>query len=277
MKKIMLLLVALGFSMDVSAGSCREVLWPAYVYPSQWIANDIDKILYPGKTTKNEIVVLNPASGPGTTVNTDYAAQLAKIRNDPDTNSPTTSRVRVLGYIATSYGAKPLQDVIAEIAMYNSLYGHNAFDGYFFDEMASSNAYYQYYSNIINAVGPGYYGYRFVVLNPGVYPHEDYISLASSASGPDRIIFITFEGTYANYQNLAVPTAWNNQPKKYSAHLVHATPATSRAYAVTLSDAKRAGYVYFTDDVMPNPWDTLTAYNSAMVTQLKGEPACTAP
>jgi hypothetical protein len=39
-------------------------------------------------------------------------------------------------------------------------------------------------------------------------------------------------------------------------HLIHSTPATPEAFwrAVTLSKDRRAGYVFVTDDVMPNPW-----------------------
>lgn len=32
-----------------------------------------------------------------------------------------------------------------------------------------------------------------------------------------------------------------------------------------LSNNRRAGYIYATDDAMPNPWDALATYNTNMV------------
>ena len=58
-------------------------------------------------------VIMNPDSGPGAASDPEYVAQVKRVRAaDP--------RMKILGYSHTSYGARPVADVLAEIDDYYS-------------------------------------------------------------------------------------------------------------------------------------------------------------
>jgi len=75
------------------------------------------------------IQILNPNSGPGTTPDpgyvSAYAAALAK-------------GTLILGYVPTTYGARPIADVKADIDKYYTFYPQ--LSGIFFDEMQTRTA-----------------------------------------------------------------------------------------------------------------------------------------
>ena len=88
---------------------------PAYFYPGDlWAQASL-----PG----GGILVMNPASGPGTEVNADYVAAVGAAR---------AAGMKVLGYVHTSYGARQASLVEADIDAYAAWY---SIDGVFFDEV----------------------------------------------------------------------------------------------------------------------------------------------
>jgi hypothetical protein len=91
-----------------------------------------------------------------------------------------------------------------------------------------------------------------VIINPGTITDEQYMSVCD--------IVMIAENTYANYVNMTFPSWVANYPSSRFAHLVHTASQASMTQAITLSKQRNAGYVYVTDDVEPNPWDTLPSY-----------------
>jgi Spherulation-specific family 4 len=259
-----------------AVGTCQDQLVPAYFYPgtsSPWATAEATH-------TGGQFMVANPASGPGSSVNPDYTAEVGRAH---------TVGLLVLGYVHTSYGARASVDVKAEISNWANWY---AIDGIFLDEVASTVGtntvtlnYYQDLANYVTTTLPG----SDLVLNPGVYPDEAYANITLGLNM--QLTLVTFEGTYASYPP-SVP-AWVGQPGSWNypssrfAHLVYAVPSSVNAQSVvTTSNDLQAGYVYATNDqwtqVSPydpsggsctaagsncvlNPWDTLSSWNSTVV------------
>jgi hypothetical protein len=70
-----------------------------------------------------------------------------------------------------------------------------------------------------------------------------------------------FDDTYANYQTWTPPSWVNNNRVRKFTHFVHTTPSsTNMTNAMNLAVSRNAGYVYITNDILPNPWDTLPTY-----------------
>ena len=68
------------------------------------------------------MIVFNPASGPGTSTMPGYADAIARAQ---------AAGIVMLGYVATSYGARPEAEVTADINNYYDLYNP---DGIYFAE-----------------------------------------------------------------------------------------------------------------------------------------------
>jgi hypothetical protein len=188
--------------------------------------------------------VINPASGPGTTADGNYVQTVNQLK---------AAQVLLMGYVSTSYGVRSEADVIADINRYGTLYG---LTNIFLDEGSSSCdqlAYYQRIVSYIKSVTPT----AVVALNWGVDGSECYLN---STNTPD--ILLNFENSYDEYLKWLGPPAWASKyPASRFWQLVHSAPPSPEAFykAITLSKSRRAGWVYVTDDVMPNPWDALPA------------------
>jgi hypothetical protein len=211
-------------------GTCRAALIPAYVPPHELAA------LAAGPT-RPRMVIVNPDSGPGAGEGRAYSEAVRTLQ---------AAGIRVLGYVPTGYGGRPLAEVLADVRRYLAWY---RVDGIFFDETSSDAALLPYYRVVIQQARGG--GGRTVVVNPGVPPASGYFDVAD--------VVVTFEGTYAGYASaMAATPDWLRQvPPDRVAHLVY---DATRAEALEAVAGSAAGYVYATSGAMPNPWRSVPAY-----------------
>ena len=184
------------------------------------------------------LAIINPNSGPGDAIRADYVAQV---------HATQAQGVRVLGYIHTSYGKRPLSEIQSEIEHFRRWYGVN---GIFFDEVTNDDANLPYYQQCQAAVRSGQPA-AVVVINPGTPVTEGYMGVAD--------VVLTFESDYGAYLKRAADPAWvSKYPARRFYHLVYAVPTVAAMrIAARLSKQRRAGWVYLTPGNLPNPWDTL--------------------
>jgi hypothetical protein len=165
----------------------------------------------------------------------------------------------VLGYVATTYTTKATADVQAEIDKFFNWYNVS---GIFFDEASTACTAVPYYQQLTgytkSKVPAGTTPAPTVVLNWGTDSAEAECFLTAASNTPD--IVVNFESSYASYLSWSGPAPWvANYPARRFWQLVYDVPPTPEAFykALTLSKARRAGWVYVTDDsINPdgNPW-----------------------
>lgn len=221
-------------SPPASAVLCQKMFIPAYFYPgSLWTQATAGAPIV-------DVMIMNPASGPGTSQNSDYVTAV---------NNAKAAGIKVIGYVHTSYGARPISEVLAEVDLYKQWYGVS---GIFLDEVSSSASYLPYYQNV-SAYIKSTDG-TYVALNPGTVPDQGYISIGDTT--------VIFEGTYTTYKTWSTPSWVFSYPASKFTHLVHATSTSKnmKDAILTKSKSRNAGNVYVTNDVLPNPWDTLPSY-----------------
>jgi len=169
-------------------------------------------------------------------------------------------------------------------------------DGIFFDRASMAwedytTSYYDYLDSLyteVQAKQPG----ATVVFNFGSIPPDQVKEVTAGPFGDSTVtvtntpydypnlkqaILVTFENTYAEfptqYRNKLAVQQWvdaeaANNPTGFGA-LFHTTPApwiyTSWYFAYTWASTQNIGWVYMTDDVMANPFDTLPDYFAKVV------------
>jgi len=235
-------LLAVLLVPGAAATFCQKMFIPAYFYPgalwNQAIAG----------APIVDIMVMNPASGPGTSQNSDYVTAVQNARN---------KGIKVIGYVHTTYSQRNIDTVKMEVDNYTQWYNVS---GIFIDEVNSSAAAIPYYQNLSDYIkaGPATY----VAMNPGTAPDPGYANITDT--------LVIFEGTYTTYSTWTAPSWVSSFPASRFTNLVHATSnsnkmknAVNRAH-----NTNRAGYVYVTNDVLPNPWDTLPSYWSSELTRI---------
>jgi hypothetical protein len=223
----------------------QHQLVPAYFYPDVWnTSNNWTRMCDAMNRNRGvSTAIMNPNSGPASTANPDYAQAIAGCH---------TRGQHVIGYVHTSYGSRAPATVQSEIDAYYAFYP--GIDGIFLDEMSNDQATRNYYRSLYQYIR-GKPGPHEVVGNPGVAA-----SSAWQLTTPVADAVVVFEGTAAAYVRWSPPSWIRNRVTSTISNLVYATPneATMRQVCSS-SKAKNAGYMFVTDDVLTNPWDTLPA------------------
>jgi hypothetical protein len=252
-RRVLAFSAALTVAFAATGATAAQAAWttanqhqlvPAYLYPDWWNAGNgwyrmCDAMNVSGGAST---AVMNPDSGPGTSANPDYRRVIDYCH---------ARGQRVIGYVHTSYGSRSAAAVRADIDAHYRYYP--GIDGIFLDEMSNNSSRRTYYRNLYTYIRSKP-GVRDVVGNPGAVA-----STGWQLDTPVADELVIFEGTPSAYLRWR-PPAWvfGKVASRFS-HLVYATSASAMAQVCAYSKNQNAGYMYVTDDVLPNPWDTLPA------------------
>jgi len=241
----------------------QHIATPAYWLPCDTGYNNCDWDRLDGSSPTAGLAVMNPASGPGPSLNPDYVAQRARS---------ASANVTVIGYVATARGNRSIADVQTEIAAYFNWY---TVDGIFVDEASDDCANADYYGLLAAFVrsfrrgggssdddDPSGDGKPVIVLNPGGNTQQCYLNATD--------IIVGFEGPYEAYSNGSYePATWMLDPSVIDPsrvwHIVYEAAGSDAspgllipaADAVNRAKAWNAGWVYVTNATLPNPYAAL--------------------
>lgn len=200
--------------------------------------------------------IFNPASGPGPARDPNY---LDGAGNGPLRDFRLAGGI-VDGYVATGNASRSIADVKADINAYLTGTYSGFVDGIFFDEMSNDLAnvgYYRQLHDYVQSVRPGTHTFgnagTTFVSNPSgqsAYSASDYVGALDT--------LVTFENTGAAYAGAYTSFAYlEGLDSRKIAHIVH-SQANWDSSLIGLASARGAGYLYVTDDSMPNPYDRMT-------------------
>jgi hypothetical protein len=232
----------LAFAGVVSVrGQGAALLVPAYFAPASgyWsqVATAAQRVPL--------VAIANIFNGPGSdaTPRADYVQAMQSVRD---------AGGQVIGYVYSQYGSRAADVVKGDMLRWHQFY---PIDGFFVDEMSNSpnTALLDYYAGLVAYARSLKSPYQ-VVGNPGTNTEEAY-RIRDTAD-----ILTIFEGD-SSYTNFA-PASWTQKYAPYQfAHLLYGIAgADAMKTNLNLAISRRAGFVYITDDVLPNPWDQLPSY-----------------
>jgi Spherulation-specific family 4 len=272
-------MAAASMIVGVAHAAPLEIIVPAYFYPvfsgSAW--DSLTTFVANGTPIT---AIMNPGSGPGTAVNSDYTTAINNFR---------AAGGKVLGYVPTGYAGASVNagstcqpatgttyavsDVVACAQRYQTFYN---VDGIFLDEFTNTTGmveldfYRQIYQGLkgTSGINPAWR----IMGNPGTSVPYEYLDPSQLTA--DTIV--SFEGTQASYTNYApAPGAVTGAASQF-AHLVYDVSdfATAQAF-LERAGSLNVGSIFITDDnfcrgAQPcavgdpsydgNPWDTLPNY-----------------
>ncbi|GIL92364.1 hypothetical protein Vretifemale_19886 [Volvox reticuliferus] len=233
------------------------VLIPWYIGP--WDTAAYNKLASYGPRCGIYAIVVGDSSGPPTHDFPLYTTGFSTLYN---------SGIQLYGYVHTmsnvaAHQARPQADVIAEINSWFDNFG-SLLLGIFFDEVDGAT---------VNVDPSTYYGalamavhnrsaQAFVVFNPG--------SKISCSLAQLSDIYVRFESYASVWATEYAAGATCDCPRVSScALLIHGQSAvvsppgdirTNLTQLVNQAAGRKFSYMYVTNDVMPNPWDTLASY-----------------
>jgi hypothetical protein len=218
-------------------------LVPLYTYPTDvsWKTVATAKRAHPSVPV---IAVINPSNGPGTSLNADYVNGIAALRQ---------AGVSVLGYVSTSYTRRSETAVQADIDTYRQWYPQAT--GIFFDEQSNSVGGEDYYRRVSAYARSK--SFSFTVGNPGSDSAPSYVGTVD--------LILVYEN--AGQPSLSSMAGWHASFAPSNFGIIPYGVSTLDAAFVAKARAT-VGYIYVTNDTLPNPWDTVPPYFSDLVAQL---------
>jgi len=229
-----------------STRALLRVLVPAYFYPGlEWARLTAASQANPGRVH----AIGNPFNGPGLAFDANYEAAFTSLRSAGGS---------VLGYVHTTYGDRPIADVKADIDLWTAWYD---IDGIFIDEMdnvpGADEPYYLELFAHVRARIPG----GEVVGNPGTNTSPSYLFFQAQRVSTALCIYEGRTG-FLGWS----PAPWTQSYDRRNFYVLpYNTPQSGWQASVDHAFASHCGWVYATDDDLPNPWDTLPPYFEAMV------------
>ena len=220
-----------GTAADDHAGA---TIVPLYTSPgdSSWNAVIAAKKEHP---TVGVVAIVNPSDGPGSAVSSAYTSGIAGL---------TAAGIKVIGYVATGYGANSAATVKANIDRWKQFYP--GLSGIFFDEQSNNAQFVSYYRDLSQYAKAQ--GLPFTVGNPGTDTDEAYVGAL------DMMLI---------YESAGLPslTALGGWHAKYAPSNFGIIPYAANLDATFVRNARKSvGYVYVQSDNLPNPWDSVPSF-----------------
>jgi hypothetical protein len=240
---IVLLLTASFSTMPQTAfgASSTGVIVPLYTYPgSTWDAVISAKNTHPAVPI---VVIVNCCNGPGSSKDSTWATWIQKMQS---------AGIIVIGYVDTLYGSISSTTVKSEIDAWRSWYN---VDGIFFDEMSNWAGGEAYYSSLNSYVKSK--GMTFTVGNPGTDTLTSYIGTVDN--------MLIYES--AGLPSISSLAGWHTNYNKANFGIIpFGVGSLDTSYEASASNY--VGYMYITNDNLPNPWDSLPPYFGNLVAAL---------
>jgi len=217
--------------------------WPGYVYPTSTLwTTFLNKAK--ANPTKKFLIAINPSSGVGSAKDTNYVNGITLLRTAPN--------ILIIGYVYTSYGARSDAAIKDEIDKYKLWYG---IDGIFFDEMSNTAGKEQYYKDKTTYIHS--IGMKLVMGNPGTDTSSSYVGTV------DNIIIYE----RANLPSVDLVKGWHlNYDKKNFAIIPYAVTTLTQQQVKDF--VPYVGWIYVTNDGLPNPWDSLSTHTDTILSAL---------
>jgi len=220
------------------------LLVPLYVYPgSAW-----DDLIAAASQVQI-IAIINPNSGPLTTVDSSYATYMTKMAN---------AGIEMVGYVHTLYGARDIATVESEIDTWATKYP--LIKGIFLDEAANDAANIAYYTQTYNYI-MAKPGYEHTILNPGQQPDTGYLAISTNIVIFENYATTLASTSYSSWVTCAPNAAAKSGYKYKFSGIVHTAPAGSESNYVDTVHNMGMGLVYVTDGIGGCcTYNTLTSY-----------------
>ena len=222
-----------------------QFLIPLYMYPN----SDWDEIA----RANSEVpitVIINPNNGPGGgEPDINFKKGLQKLKN---------AGVTTLGYVHSDYGNRDIQEVKYDTDIYNQYFN---IDGIYIDGVSSDTSKFSYYEELDNYI-QSLPNLELVFFSPGTSTDEAYLALNGTV--------VIFEGDSNDWPAYKPHSYVSSYPAERFAVLIHTVlDITTLKSHIDTASVRNIGYVYLTNDFMPNPWDTLPDFWAEEIEHIK--------
>lgn len=194
-------------------------------------------------------IYINPDSGPPDSENTDFTAGFALLKQNGN-----ASHLKIYGYVPTGFGAVSINTVRSDIDKYYQFWP-NDINGILIDEMTNIAGSESYYQSITDYLHSNYGNDQITIGNPGTSTSAAYINTVDEIQISETTDYPTLNAM----QTATMNGAFNKNKFHIGIH-----SATVYNAPLMTEFSKLAGNLFITNDVLPNPYDTLSGFLQPM-------------
>jgi hypothetical protein len=241
MSTLQVFIISLAFFATM-ASARPGLLAVLYSYPTDnggaiWTAVKDAKISNPDLPV---IIIANPSSGPGTAVEEPYVTAVDEV---------VALGIKAIGYVDTNYGTIGISTVKSNMDKYVEWYPN--ITGFFLDQMRNEAGSEDYYTEITSYAVQLNRG--FTMGNPGTASIASYIETVNNS-----VIYET--------QPLPTPQTLNlGYAIDRCSLIAYNVPAAQINQSYISEVAQYVQWIWVTDDILPNPYDTNPSYFQSLV------------
>lgn len=246
MKPTRVLAICAALFAVITGAQAAALLVPMYAYPTP--TNTLWSGVQSAAATVEVTAIINPANGPGLVVDSNYATRITDL---------ASAGATLAGYIHTTYAARPIADVKADIDTWGLLYPQ--ITEIFIDEQSDDLTTLAYYQELYAYIAAK--GYARVFTNPGTFVDE-----AFTTSPHIAVTSILYEDKQTLWSGFTTPSYVASRPANdFGVIVINCPSSPAMTTSIALAKARNFGYIYVTDDKGANPYDKLPTYWSAEV------------
>jgi hypothetical protein len=201
---------------------------------------------------RSTIAIANLGSGPGRARDARAATSFESAR---------AAGIRVIGYVYTRYGARPLSRVRRDITRWKRWYG---VDGIFVDNVTSTRAHnLRYYRAVSRSIRSS--AGDFVLMNGWATP--EYMALTD--------VLLMFEGNLAGFHRFTTP-AWTRSfdASRFASIVYGVRGGHTMRSVLDAASARNVGVLDVTDGRRPHQYRYLPSYLATQDAYLRGRGGC---
>lgn len=196
------------------------------------------------------VVIINPDNGPGSSLDSNYAAAVTILIN---------AGCKCVGYISTQTSSVSSSTVTGNMDKYKSWYPNVS--GFFLDEMAYEGNHQTYYSDLTKyAVS---IGYGYTIGNPGTATTQAYFNTVNNT-----VIFESKPLPNPSVLNLGFPVSG-------CSYIAYTIPGSQLNQTYINDISQFVSLIYITDAPTSDPYQVLPTYFNQLVTWLLAAPPST--
>ncbi len=243
-----LVVVLVLWAAPASVQTLSRLLVPLYSYPcpagqscgaddgfSFW-----SEVAAAARLCLETVAVINANSGPGTSIDPQYVVAL---------DTMAQAGAGRIGYVSTQYGARSAGAIQDDIDAWQTFYGARI-QGIFFDEVSAFADQAAFYDQLCRYARNR--GFGLSVLNAGTQPEPGWSTTCD--------VVITFESDDTAWQSHTLRSDLRALGAYRLAAVVHTSSAGMMPSVFSEAQGLGYGYLYVTDDVLPNPYNNLPSY-----------------
>ena len=177
-----------------------------------------------------------------------------------------SSGISILGYTTMLYGARTVNDVLADIDSYNTWPNASKINGIYLDQASNEFSYVEDYKIIYQYVRSKFSCKSKTFLSTGTNVDPSFFHIDEKNRTADTVVI--FDDDYKNWNTFVFAPFYSNLASSELCAIIYSCTKQDMVQVIETAAKNNIGFIYVTDRQMNNPFDSLPTYYDDLILYL---------